>query len=441
MLDIVPNPDSFAAPAAAEHTSLRRVVVIADFGLSKGGAENVAIDSARALAESGLDVSFIFAVGTLADDRLSHPRIKATGLGFPDLWAMPRLIGAQAGIWHREAARRLAGELARLPIDGTVVHLHQWTRSFSPAIFKGLVSTRRPLAVTMHGYYIACPTGILYRYDTQQVCDLKPGSLACTFANCDPLSPFHKAIRVARTWATHHALAGAAFDAIHVSDRGQASLGPYLPADVRQHRIDNPVRVVSGPPAEIAEGSAFAFIGRMTPEKGAERMAAAAKAAGVPALFVGEGPSEAAIRRINPDARLLGWRSSAEVMALLRREIRCVVAPSLWPETGPLTVYEALAAGVPVIASNRAGASEKVTHGETGFVCEPTVDGMAAAMRQLACRDTARHMGRTGYERYWLRPLSAQAHAAALVRVYRRMLAERPVAAGVVAASRIVQPA
>ena len=340
MLDLTQHP-GLSMPSSALSAGpqpvvpLQRVVVIADFGQSKGGAENVAIDSARALAEAGLDVTFVFAVGDVADARLTHPRLTSIGLGFPDLWAMPRLIGAQAGIWHRRAAQRLAVELDRLPIDGTVVHLHQWTRAFSPAIFKRLVASRRPLAVTMHGYYIACPTGILYRYDTQQICDLKPGSLACTFASCDPLSSLHKAIRVARTWATHHAIAGGVFDAIHVSDRGRASLGPSLPANVRQHRVDNPVRVSSGPPADIADGSAFAFVGRMTPEKGAERVAEAAKAAGVPVMFIGEGPSEAAVRRINPDARLLGWRSSADVMALLKRDVRCVVAPSLWPETGP----------------------------------------------------------------------------------------------------------
>ena len=92
---------------------------------------------------------------------------------------------------------------------------------------------------------------------------------------------------------------------------------------------------------------------------------------------------------------------------------------------------------MPVIASDRAGASEKVTHGETGFVCPPTVEAMARAMRELADVETARHMGRTGYERYWLRPLSAQAHVAALLPIYQGMLAGQ----GLVATSATAAPA
>ena len=94
-----------------------------------------------------------------------------------------------------------------------------------------------------------------------------------------------------------------------------------------------------------------------------------------------------------------------------------------------------------MIASDRAGASEKVTNGETGFVCPPTVEAMAVAMRELAHLDTARHMGRAGYERFWTKPLTAAAHAEALTRAYGRMLAERPAAAGETPTVAVAQPA
>jgi len=50
----------------------------------------------------------------------------------------------------------------------------------------------------------------------------------------------------------------------------------------------------------------------------------------------------------------------------------------LWFESGPQVIYEAFAAGVPVIGSRRGGIAELVSHGETGFLFEP------ASARELA---------------------------------------------------------
>lgn len=45
----------------------------------------------------------------------------------------------------------------------------------------------------------------------------------------------------------------------------------------------------------------------------------------------------------------------------------CVI-PSLWPETGPLSVLDAFAAGVPVIGTDLAGIRERVQHGKNGLL-------------------------------------------------------------------------
>ena len=100
-----------------------------------------------------------------------------------------------------------------------------------------------------------------------------------------------------------------------------------------------------------------------------------------------------------------------------------MVAPSRWYETGPLTVYEGLAAGVPVIASSLSGAAEKVIDGQTGLVVRPKAEDLAEAFRRLANLETVRRMGQAGYERYWSAPLSPEAHALWLTEVYAGMLA------------------
>ncbi len=48
----------------------------------------------------------------------------------------------------------------------------------------------------------------------------------------------------------------------------------------------------------------------------------------------------------------------------------CLVLPSLWPENHPVSINEALACGIPVIASNSGGIPELVSHCKTGYLFE-----------------------------------------------------------------------
>lgn len=400
-----------------------RTVILADFAEPSGGAQAVAILSALGLARLGRSVTYIHGIAQTADRRLAEAGVEVASLGLPDVWTMSAPRAAASGIWNRTAARRLERVLAGLPPGPTVLHLHQWTRSLSPAVLPVLLRSGHPLAVTLHDYFMACPNGVYYRFDRGEPCALTPLSPACLVALCDPRSSLHKAIRVIRTAATRAAIREARFDVVHVSDRGRDTIAPFLPAALRQHRIDNPVEAERREPPAISPGSPLAFLGRLTREKGADLVAKAAREAGMPVLFVGEGPAEAEIRRLNPEATLLGWRPRAEVDALLRGGIRAVAAPSRWYETGPLTIYESLAAGVPVVASCRSGAAEKVVHGETGYVVEPSVEAVADAFRALRDDAVASRMGRLAHRRYWEAPLDLAAHTDGLVELYDGMLA------------------
>ncbi|WP_375460229.1 glycosyltransferase [uncultured Enterovirga sp.] len=403
-----------------------RVVILADFAEPSGGAQAVAILSALALARLGMAVTYVHGIAAPVDPRLQEAGIDVVSLGLADVWTLPGRKAALAGIWNRLAARRLGEALARLPSGPTILHLHQWTRSLSPSVLPVLLGQSHPAAVTLHDYFMACPNGVYYRFDEGEPCGLVPLSSACLAAPCDPRSSLHKAIRVLRTAATRSAIREARLDVVHVSDRGRDTIVPFLPRGLVQHRIDNPVEAERREAAAIAPDARIAFLGRLTREKGADLVAAAGRDAGMPVLFVGEGPAEAEIRRLNPDAILLGWRSREEVDALLRGGIRAVSAPSRWYETGPLTIYESLAAGVPVVASGRSGAAEKVADGATGFVVEPSIEALAAAFRLLRDDELVARMGRLAHERYWAAPLDPDSHARKLIRLYDGMLAGRP---------------
>ena len=61
---------------------------------------------------------------------------------------------------------------------------------------------------------------------------------------------------------------------------------------------------------------------------------------------------------------------NGQLLKLLANYDFCVV-PSLWLETGPLTVLEAFAAGIPVIGSHLGGIAELVQDGVDGLLFEP----------------------------------------------------------------------
>lgn len=119
------------------------------------------------------------------------------------------------------------------------------------------------------------------------------------------------------------------------------------------------------------------FVGRLFPNKGVQYLVKAApmvlaKHHRVEFIIVGRGPMEAElrnmIRRLNVEHafKFLGIVPSVpEVMS----QCDIFVRPSL-TEGMPLTVLEAMACGLPVIASKIPGSSEVVKDGETGILVE-----------------------------------------------------------------------
>jgi glycosyltransferase involved in cell wall biosynthesis len=88
-----------------------------------------------------------------------------------------------------------------------------------------------------------------------------------------------------------------------------------------------------------------------------------------------------------------------ELKAYLR-EATMLVLPSL-EDNCPMTVLEAMAAGVPVVASRVGGLPDLITDGQTGFFCDPlAAASMAAAIeRVLLDRSAAAEVARQARER------------------------------------------
>jgi glycosyltransferase involved in cell wall biosynthesis len=171
----------------------------------------------------------------------------------------------------------------------------------------------------------------------------------------------------------------------------------------RQLRASLPVRdveILGGavdkrlfyPPADFVDpGARIAFVGRLVSEKGIWSLLEAVSLQRVHTHLdiIGEGPLQRPIAAhlagspLQERIRLLGYVPPSRLREALFTSALLVV-PSTWQEPLGLVVLEAMACGIPVVASAVGGLPEMVVDGFNGRLVEPgDAAGLAATLDEL----------------------------------------------------------
>jgi glycosyltransferase involved in cell wall biosynthesis len=138
------------------------------------------------------------------------------------------------------------------------------------------------------------------------------------------------------------------------------------------------------PPADPARGY-LAFLGRISPEKGADKAIRLAHRTGIPlkiAAKVDRVDHEYYMSVIKPlvDGRhieYIGEIGDHEKSAFLGNAYALMFMID-WPEPFGMVMIEAMACGTPVVAMRRGSVPEVIEHGLTGFIIDSEADALSA---------------------------------------------------------------
>ncbi|ELT44450.1 glycosyltransferase family 4 protein [Arthrobacter nitrophenolicus] len=175
----------------------------------------------------------------------------------------------------------------------------------------------------------------------------------------------------------------------------------------------SPAKRDDGWRASVAPGGQriIGYVGRLAVEKQVEDLAALAGIPNTKLVIVGDGPQRAALEEALPDAAFTGFLGG-EDLARAVASFDLFVHPGEF-ETFCQTIQEAMASGVPVVATGRGGPLDLVENSRTGWLYEPgDLSALRARVLDLMGDDAKR------------RAFATMAHAAVQDRTWPALCAE-----------------
>src|ERR1700761_1980611 len=279
-------------------------------------------------------------------------------------------------IWSRETYRDLKTTLQERRPD--VVHVHNTFPLLSAAVLYACRDARIPVVATLHNYKLECASGTFFR----------DGAVCHDCAHGLPIpAVVHGCYRESRAATVPVALAiglhrqawrslVSAYVFVSASQRDLLQ-GVGLPPGrvfVRHNLIPHRSRPQTPPTPTVV------FAGRLDEAKGVRLLMAGwdcylknPREPGLKLVIAGGGPlgDEMAVwASTRPSVEMHGTVSSDRGAELIARA-RAVLLPSAWQETFGLVAIEAMAAGVPPIATSHGSFTELITPDVDGVLFSP----------------------------------------------------------------------
>lgn len=261
-----------------------------------------------------------------------------------------------------------------------VLHVHNFFPLLSPSLHEAAARAGVAVVQTLHNYRTICAGAHLMRNGTPcQKCITGQrlwGAVHRCYRQSLPGSFAVVAMQILadrqRTWHRHvHRF-------IALTDHGKTMFEQGgLPAE---RIVVKPNFAPESPSQPVLARHGALYVGRLSPEKGVETLLEAwAHLPGIPLTVVGDGPLRASLEATKPANVTFAGELPAEAVGQCMQAAQLLLVPSIWPEPFALVVVEAMARGLPVLASDVGGLSAVIHPGHNGALVRP---GDASAIKR-----------------------------------------------------------
>ncbi len=328
-----------------------------------------------------------------------------------------------SGLYAREAIAAFERMLAEVRPD--IVHTHELYPLISPWIIRSARAAGVPVVHSCYDFRLTCPVATHYRDGGVCTECLDHGPHRAAIRNCRESRAESVAFAARAIVAERAKLFEGVDRFIVLSDFSRDWFATQ--ADIVRDKIDVNGCAIALPATAVdpATGGYVAFAGRFVREKGVECLIEASRIAGLPLRLAGMASHHPAIR--DGDDIACVETPTRDALMDFYRGAKMLVVPSLWFETFAIVAAEAMAHGVPVIASDIGALADTVQRDRTGLLAPPgDPHALAAAMTRLWNDDAlCRSLGAAARDRV-ATDFSAARHMERLLETYDRALAGRP---------------
>lgn len=285
-----------------------------------------------------------------------------------------RMLFQAIEIYNPVMKRRLTKLLQRLAPD--VVNFHN-LQGFSASAWSAAQGLQIPVVQTLHDYYVACPRSAMWRPGRGNCVSLCP--------ECAAFSKTRRAMSGLPDAVT--CVSNRVFD--RLTDAGAFSKALAGRQAIRIIRGNNAMEALPEVEPSMPGGPLrLGFMGRLDPSKGLENLIDATRrlqpgSASLHIAGTGKPDYTHALHERAAGAGNIAFAGHVSPTEFFPT-IDLLVIPSVWEDPFPRVFHEALAYGVPSLATSLGGLSEVIEHGRNGFLIPKTgMDSLLASLSEL----------------------------------------------------------